>query len=70
MPALSNAQLEILKMFHKEQTEEELLELKQVLSEYLANKLTKTLERESVEKGYTSEIVDSWKNEHFRTPYK
>lgn len=70
MPALSNAQLEIIKMFHKDQTEEELTELKQVLSEYLANKLAKALEQESVEKGYTREIVDGWKNEHFRTPYR
>jgi len=70
MPALSNAQLEIIKMFHKEQTEEELLELKQVLSEYLASKLTRALEQESVEKGYTRETVDGWKNEHFRTSYK
>lgn len=70
MPALSNAQLEIIKMFHKDQTEEELTELKQVLSEYLANKLAKALEQESGEKGYTRDIVDGWKNEHFRTPYR
>ncbi len=70
MAALNNAQLEIIKMFRKDQTEEELLELKQVLSEYLANKLIKAIEEESVEKGYTREIVDSWKDEHFRTAYK
>lgn len=69
MPALNNAQLEILKLFHENQSEEELAEIKQLLSEYLANRLMKEIEKESVKMGYTSEIIDSWKDEHFRTPY-
>lgn len=70
MPALNNAQLEIIKMFRKDQTEEELLELKQLLSEYLAYKLTKGIAEESVKRGYTNEVLNTWKDEHFRTPYK
>lgn len=70
MPALNNAQLEILKLFHENQSDEELHEIKQVLSEYLVNKLMKEIEKESIEKGYTPEVIDSWKDEHFRTPYK
>ena len=69
MPALNNAQLEILKLFCENQSDEELHEIKQVLSEYLANKLMKEIEKESIEKGYTPEIIDSWKDEHFRTPH-
>ena len=70
MPALSNAQLEILKLFHENQSQEELYEIKQLLSQYLANKLMKEIEKESLEKGYTPEIIESWKDEHFRTPYR
>lgn len=70
MGALNNAQREIIKMFHKDQTEEELFELKKVLSEYLANKLTKGIAEESVKRGYTNEVLNTWKDEHFRTPYK
>ncbi len=70
MASLSNAQLEIIKMFDKNQSEQEFIELKQVLSEYLANKLTKEIERESTEKGYTKEVVNTWKEEHYRTAYK
>ncbi|MCW3112961.1 MAG: hypothetical protein JWR18_1357 [Segetibacter sp.] len=70
MPALSNAQLEILKLFHENQSQEELYEIKQLLSEYLANKLMKEIGKESLEKGYTPEIIESWKDEHFRTPYR
>ena len=69
MAALNNAQLELLKLFHENQSQEELAEIKQLLSEYLANKLMKEIEKESLEKGYTAEVVDSWKDEHFRTPY-
>jgi hypothetical protein len=70
MASLSNAQLEIIKMFDDNQSEEELKELKQVLSEYLANKLVHDIEKESIEKGYTKELVNTWKDEHFRIPYK
>lgn len=70
MPALNNAQLEILKLFKYEMSEDELLEIKQLLSEYLAQKLMKEIEKESVEKGYTPEIIESWKDEHFRTQYR
>lgn len=68
MTQLNNAQKEILKMFDENQSEEELLELKQILCEYIATKLMKEIEEESIEKGYTPDIIDSWKDEHFRTP--
>jgi hypothetical protein len=70
MASLSNAQLEIIKMFDENQTENELTELKQVLSEYLANKLVRGIEKESAEQGFTKEIVNGWKDEHYRTAYK
>lgn len=57
-------------MFDKEQSEQELIELKQLLSEYLANKLVKEIEKESAEKGYSKEDVNTWGNEHYRTAYK
>ena len=41
MAALNNAQLEILKLFYENQPDEELHEIKQVLTDYIANKLMK-----------------------------
>lgn len=70
MNTLSNAQLEIIKMFEPDQSEEELRELKEALSQFLAKKLAREVLKESQEKGYTPEQIDNWKNEHFRTPYK
>ena len=69
MIELNKTQKEILKIFHENQSEEELFEIKQLLSEYLAKKLMKELKTESIEKGYSSEIIDSWKDDHFRTSY-
>jgi hypothetical protein len=69
MIQFNNAQKEILKMFDENQSEEELSELKQILSEYIAAKLMKEIERESIEKGYTPQIIDTWKDGQFRTPY-
>ncbi len=69
MGALNNVQLEILKLFHEDQSEEELLEIKQVLTRYLANKLMSEVDKIAEEKGYTPEIIETWKDEHFRTPY-
>jgi len=70
MTNLSNAQVEILKMFDENLSEDELRDFKQALSEYIANRLVKEIERESIEKGYTKEVVNAWKDEHYRTSHK
>ena len=66
MPALNNAQLEILKLFRHEKTEEELLELKEILSDYLFNKAISLADAVYEEKGYTAEDIQKWKDEHTR----
>jgi hypothetical protein len=40
MPALNNIQIEILKLFRNDQSEEELQEIRSLLITYLASKLT------------------------------
>lgn len=67
MPAaLNSIQLEILKMFRNNQSEEELQEIKSLLINYLSNKAVAEADNAFVEKGYTPEVFESWKNEHFR----
>lgn len=67
MPApLNSTQLEILKMFRNNQSEEELQEIKSLLIMYLSNKAVAEADKAFVEKGYTSEIFEIWKREHFR----
>ena len=64
--ALNNTQLEILKMFSNDQTEEELQEIRSLLIAYLANKVTFEADKAFDEKGYTEDVFENWKKEHFR----
>jgi hypothetical protein len=64
---LNDTQLEILKLFSHEQSEEELNEIKSLLVAYLANKVNREADKAFDQKGYTTAIFEQWKNEHFRT---
>jgi hypothetical protein len=63
---LNDAQLEILKLFSHEQSEEDLKEIKSLLVTYLADKVTREADKAFDEKGYTSAIFEQWKKEHLR----
>jgi len=64
--ALNNAQLEILKLFQQEQSEEDLKEIKSLLITYLADKVTRTADKAFDQNGYTASVFEKWKKEHFR----
>jgi len=64
--ALNNAQLEILKLFASEQSEEDIKEIKSLLVVYLADKVVREANRAFEANKYTTEIFEKWKNEHFR----
>ena len=64
--ALTSIQLEILKLFRNDQPDEELLEIKSLLTAYLAAKVTSEADKAFQEKGYTADIFDKWKREHSR----
>jgi hypothetical protein len=63
---LNKTQLEILKLFQQEQSEEDLKEVKSLLVTYLADKVTRTADKAFDEKAYTAAIFEQWKKEHFR----
>jgi len=65
--ALNNTQLEILKLFSEEQSEQESREIKSLLIAYLADRVTREADQAFDEKGYAKEIFSSWKAEHFRS---
>ena len=64
--SLNGAQLHFLKMLQFLKTEEELTELKQVISDYYLKKLEKDINTYWGEGKITDDIL----NEHLRTPYK
>ncbi|HYV91372.1 MAG TPA: hypothetical protein VE978_06300 [Chitinophagales bacterium] len=67
---LTNLQLELLKIFSVQMSEEQLLELKDVLSNFFLTKAREEADRQWDEKGWTQETMKQWLTEHYRTPYK
>ncbi|MBP3763469.1 MAG: hypothetical protein J6I49_06295 [Bacteroidales bacterium] len=63
-------QLYLLRLFSKMESEHELEEVQQVLSDYYFSKVEKRAAEISKKKGWTQTTLDAMANEHFRTPYK
>jgi hypothetical protein len=67
---LTNLQLELLKIFSYKIAENQVIEIKQLLSNYFADKATEEMDRLWEENNWTEETMKEWSNEHLRTPYK
>ncbi len=67
---LNELQMELLELFARQISQEELLEIKTLLSQYFAEKAMKEMDREWKEKGFNKETEEQWLNDHLRTPYK
>ena len=68
--SLSNLQLEILKLYAYNVSDEQLKEIKQVLAEYFAQKATTGMEQLWEDSAWNQNKIEEWKNLHQRTPYK
>ena len=64
--ALNKTQLEILKLFSNNQSEEDLKEIKSLLITYLSDKVIREADKASDAKEYTQETFEKWKLDHFR----
>lgn len=60
---LTNLQFELLKYFQYEVNNEELLEIKRILSDYFAKKAMDDMDNLSKEKGWSNDTMDTWLNE-------
>ncbi len=67
---LTNLQLELVKLFSYKIAENQVLEIKQLLSNYFADKATEEMDRLWEENNWSEETMKEWSNEHLRTPYK
>ncbi|MEM1320313.1 MAG: hypothetical protein AAGG75_08650 [Bacteroidota bacterium] len=67
---LSNIQLELLKMFSLDLSEEQLKEIKDLLSKYFADKITDQMDQLFEENNWGEEQIEKWAQEHMRTKYK
>jgi len=67
---LSNIQLELLKIYSSNISEEQLLEIKSLLAKYFADKVSNGIDKLFDEKGWGQEKIEEWSKEHMRTKYK
>ena len=67
---LSNIQLELLKIFSVDLSEEQLKEIKALLVNYFADKVTSDMDQLFEEKNWGEEQIEQWANEHMRTKYE
>jgi len=67
---LSNLQLELIKTFSYQIDDTQLLEIKDILTKYFADKATQEMDKLWVDNKWTNDTMDCWAREHLRTPYK
>ena len=67
MNALNPLQLELLKLFKNYTTETELIDLKQVLVEYLSKRVVSEADKAFDEKGFNEQTIEKWRSEHNRS---
>ena len=67
---LTTLQLELVKLFSYKVAENQVLEIKQLLSTYFADKATEEMDKLWEENNWSEETMKDWSNEHLRTPYK
>jgi hypothetical protein len=64
--SLNNAQLEILKLFAADLSEDELKDLRQLLIDFRYHRLQQAIDKIHLSK----EQVEAWREGHDRTPYR
>ena len=67
---LTNLQLELLKTFSYDLSEEQLLEIKNLLAKYFAQKATSEMDKFWEENDWSDETIEKLAEEHLRTEYK
>ena len=67
---LTNLQLELVKLFSFEVSEDQMKELKQILVDYFASKITEDMDRLFEENNWDESKIEEWSTEHMRTKYE
>lgn len=62
-PPLSNMQMELLKLYSMNISDETLIEIRRMLAKFFWKKTIAEADRIWVERGYTNELMEEWRNE-------
>jgi len=66
---LTNLQMEILKLFNYNLSENQILEIKNLLVKYFAQQTTQKMDEFYDNQGWDEQKIDEIKKEHLRTKY-
>lgn len=66
---LSNIQLELLKLFSRKVSDNDLLEIKKIISRYFAEKAIIEADKVWYEQGFSDADAEIIANQHLRIPY-
>jgi hypothetical protein len=66
---LSNLQLELLKVFSFDLDETQIIEIRDLLAKYFAEKATEEMDKLWEENNWNENTIQDWSNEHMRTKY-
>lgn len=66
---LTNLQIELLEVFKYELNEEQLKEIRNLLANYFADKVTKEIDALFEANDWGEEKIEEWSKEHMRTKY-
>jgi len=67
---LTNLQLEMLKIFSCDLSESQMLEIKDLLAKYFAQKATSEMDKFRDENNWSDETIENLAEEHLRTEYR
>ena len=66
---MTNLQQELIRVFSYNLTEQELEEVRALLSDHFAEKATQEMDKLWDENGWSNDTIEDWLKEHHRTPY-
>jgi len=66
---MSNLQLELLKLYATNLSEQQLLDIKRMLAAYFAEQIDREMTALWEEKKWDDTTIETWKHERLRTPY-
>jgi len=66
---LSNLQKELLKLYAHDVSDDDLLEIKQLLAAYFIQKIDTEMDQVFEQNNWGLDKIETWKKSHLRTPY-
>lgn len=66
-PRLSNLQLELLKLYPYNVSDDEIKDIKKILADYFSQKIDQEMDKLWIENNWDEQTIEDWKSEHLRS---